>query len=307
MRIFLTGATGVIGRRVVDDLSARGHQVTAVGRTPAKQEALRRAGAEPIAVDLFDAAGLRGAVAGHDAVVNLATHMPSSTTRMLFRRAWRENDRIRTIASNTIVDAALSGGAKLFVQESFAPAYPDGGDLWIDETRPLAPAAYNRSVMDAEAAAQRFTDAGGRGVVLRFAAFYGPDALQLKDLIRWVRRGWAPLPGAPEACISSISHDDAAAAITAVLAAPAGVFNVADDEPVTHRMYVDSLAAALQVPSPRLPPAWLTPLMGSVGQVLSRSLRISNRKLRQECGWAPRLRSVREGWPEVIEALGEHR
>ena len=305
MRIFLTGATGVIGRRVVHELSTRGHQVTAVGRTSAKQEALRQAGAEPVAVDLFDAEGLRRAVAGHDAVINLATHMPSSTTRMLFRSAWREYDRIRKVASNNLVDAALSGGARVFVQESFAPAYPDGGDRWIDETTPLAPAAYNRTVMDAEAAAQRFTDAGGCGVVLWFSAFYGADALQVSDLIRWVRKGWAPLPGPPEAYISLISHDDAAAAVIAVLGAPAGVYNVADDEPVTHRMYVNSLAGALAVPSPRLPPTWLASMMGSVAQALTRSLRISNRKLRQECGWAPRLHRVRDGWPEVVKALGE--
>jgi 2-alkyl-3-oxoalkanoate reductase len=304
MRIFLTGATGVIGRRVVHELRTQGHQVTAVGRTSAKQEALRQAGAEPVAVDLFDAEGLRQAVAGHDAVVNLATHMPSSTTRMLFRGAWRENDRIRKVASNNLVDAALSSGARVFVQESFAPAYPDGGDHWIDETTLLAPAAYNRTISDAEAAAQRFTDACGRGVILRFAAFYGADALQVRDLIWWVRKGWAPLPGPPGAYISSISHDDAAAAVIAVLREPAGVYNVADDEPVTHRAYVDSLAAALDLSSPRLPPAWLTPLLGSVGQVLSRSLRISNRKLQQESGWAPRLRSVREGWPEIVGALG---
>src|ERR671920_1145347 len=176
MRISLTGGTGVIGRRVVPLLLAQGHEVTVATRAegrplPWKSEV------RAVPVDLFDPASLAPAVRGQDAVINLATHMPSSSTRMLFRRAWRENDRIRKVASNNLVDAALCGGAKLFVQESFAPAYPDGGDLWIDETRPLAPAAYNVSVLDAEAAAQRFTDAGGRGVVLRFAAFYGPDAL----------------------------------------------------------------------------------------------------------------------------------
>jgi 2-alkyl-3-oxoalkanoate reductase len=304
MRIFLTGATGVIGRRVVRDLCTRGNQVTAIGRTLAKQKALRHAGAEPVNVDLFDAEGLRRAVADHDAVVNLATHMPSSPTRMLFRSAWRENDRIRKVASTKLVEAALSAGATVFVQESFAPAYPDGGNRWIDEMTPLAPAAYNRTIIDAEAAAQRFTDAGGRGLILRFAAFYGADALQVRDLIWWVRKGWAPLPGPPEAFISSISHDDAATAVIAVLGAPAGIYNVADDEPLTHRAYVDSLAAVLDVASPRLPPMSFAPLMGSVGQVLSRSLRISNRKLCLECGWAPRLRSVREGWPEIVGALG---
>lgn len=304
MRVFLTGATGVIGRRLVPQLTARGHEVTAIGRTPEKREALRQANANPVEVDLFDLDGLRRAVAGHDAVINLATHMPSSTTKMLFRSAWRENDRIRRIASNLLVDAALAGGAKVFVQESFAPTYPDRGEAWIDETIPIAPGAYNASVIDAEKAAQRFAQAGGRGIVLRFAAFYGPDAWHLEDLIRWVRKGWAPIPGAPDAYLSSISHDDAASAVVAAIEAPAGTYNVVDDEPVTHRVYADSLAAALGVMPPRLPPAWLASLMGPVVEALTRSLRISNRKLRETCGWAPRLRSVRDGWPEVVQALG---
>src|SRR5690349_6443819 len=95
MRVFVTGATGVIGWRVVRRMIRGRHQVTAVGRTPDKREALHQAGADPVAVDLFDAAGLRRAVASHGAVINLATHMPSSSTRMLFRHAWRENDRLR--------------------------------------------------------------------------------------------------------------------------------------------------------------------------------------------------------------------
>ena len=303
MRVFLTGATGVIGRRVLRALIAQGDRVTAIGRTPPAREALRRVGAEPSAVGLFDAEALRRAVADHDAVINLATHMPSSTAKMLFRGAWRENDRIRRLASNLLVDAALAGGARIFLQEAFAPTYPDRGDRWIDETTPIAPAAYNSSVIDAEAAARRFTAMGGCGVVLRFAAFYGPDARHVVDLARWIRRGWAPLPGTPEAYISSVSHDDAASAVLAALQVPAGIYNVADDEPVTRRDYVDSLAAALGAPPPRLPPAWLGPLMGPVARALGRSLRISNRKLREAAGWAPRLASVRVGWPELVAAL----
>jgi 2-alkyl-3-oxoalkanoate reductase len=189
----------------------------------------------------------------------------------------------------------LSGDAKVFLQESFALTYPDCGNDWIDEEKPISPAAYNRTVIDAEEAAHRFTKAGGRGVILRFAGFYGPDAWPLSDLIRWVRKGWAPVPGAPEAYFSSVSHDDAAAAVLAALDARAGVYNVVDDEPVTRRAYVDSLASVLGVPPPRLPPPWLAAVMGDVVRALTRSLR----------NWAPRLRSIREGWPEVVKALGE--
>ena len=303
MRIFVTGATGVVGRRAVPLLLAGGHDVTAIGRTEEKRDALRRLGAKTVEVDLFDADGLRRAVAGHDAVVNLATRMPSSSVKMLFRRFWRENDRIRRIASHRLVDAALEAGAGIFVQESFAPTYPDCGDRWIDESVPLRPAAYNRTVLDAEAAAQRVTDAGRRGIVLRFAAFYGHDAWHLTEFIASVRQGWAPLPGSPDGYFSSISHGDAAAAVVAVLNARAGIYNVGDDEPVTRRIYVDALADALGVPHPKLPPAWLVPFLGSAARALARSLRISNRKLRDECGWAPRDPSVRQGWPRVVEMI----
>ena len=109
-----------------------------------------------------------------------------------------------------------------FIQESFAPIYAGQGDRWIDERDPVRPARYNRSVLDAEAAVQRFTDRGGIGVVLRFAAFYGPDAAQLTDMIGFVRHGWLPLLGPARSFFPSISHDDAATAVVAALAVPAG-------------------------------------------------------------------------------------
>jgi nucleoside-diphosphate-sugar epimerase len=98
--------------------------------------------------------------------------------------------------------------------------YPDGGDDWIDETGPIHPSRYNRTVADAEAATTRFMNSGRSGVVLRFAGFYGPDARHVTDLIEFVKRGFAPIPGAPTAFISSVSHDDAAAAVVAALGFP---------------------------------------------------------------------------------------
>jgi nucleoside-diphosphate-sugar epimerase len=201
------------------------------------------------------------------------------------------------------VDAARTAGVGRFVQESFAPVYPDRGDAWIDETTPIAPARYNRTIADAEGAAARFSAAGGAGVVLRFAAFYGPDARFLADLVRAVKRGLAPLFGPPAAYISSVSHDDAAAAVVAALEVPAGIYNVADDEPVSHRDFVNSLADALGVRHPRLVPPWMTALGGSLARTMARSLRVSNRKLRAASGWAPVFRSVRDGWPTAVAPL----
>ena len=251
---------------------------------------------------MFAADAVRKAVAGHDAVVNLATHMPAGY-RAFLPGAWAENDRIRRFASANLVDAAMATGATRFIQESFAPVYPDRGDQWIDERTPIAPVRYNRMVADAERSAERFSGSGGAGVVLRFAMFYGPDSWFTRDLIGYVRRGWAPIPGVADAYTSLVSHEDAAAAVVAALGVPPGTYNVVDDEPLRRREFFDSLAGVLGVAAPRLPPPWLKYLFGSLGEMLARSLRISNRKLRDACGWTPRYPSMREGWPAVVAAL----
>lgn len=299
--IFVTGATGVIGRRVLPRLAAAGHSVTAVGRSPEKRAAIERAGARPVELDLFDVGRVRAAAEGHEVIVNLATHIPRGLSVFL-PGAWRENDRIRREGSRILADAAIAVGARRFVQESFAPMYADGGEGWIDERSRLRPARYNRSTVAAEISADRASQAGLDGVVLRFGAFYGPDSSQLRDMIRIVQRGWSPLPGPPEAYVSPVSHDDAAAAVIAALDLPAGVYNVTDDEPVRRRDFVDVLAGVLGVSEPRFPPPWVARLGGSLGELLSRSLRISNRKLRDASGWAPVYPSVREGLPAAVNA-----
>jgi 2-alkyl-3-oxoalkanoate reductase len=304
VKVFVTGATGVIGRRVVPPLVKAGHDVTAAARSAEKAATLRQAGAHAVALDLFDRDAVRRTVAGHDTIVNLATHMPASSTRMLLMPgAWRENDRIRREGSAILVDAAIAGGATRFIQESFAPIYPDCGDRWIDEQVTPRPASYNRTILDAERSAERFTESGGVGVVLRFAGFYGPDARHVHEMLPYIRKGWAPIPGSPDAFWSSVTHDDAATAVVAALDVPAGIYNVTDDEPLRRREYFQALANALGVRPPKLPPAWVTPLMGSVGELLARSLRISNQKLRRATTWTPTYPSAREGWPAVVAAL----
>src|SRR5262245_33847400 len=132
MRVFVTGATGVVGRRLMPLLVAAGHEVTAVGRTDAARQAVRESGASAVALDIFSPAAVRSAFTGHQAVVNLATHIPHTAFGMLFRAGWRENDRIRTSASAILSEAAIAAGVERFVQESFAPVYPDSGDDWIE-------------------------------------------------------------------------------------------------------------------------------------------------------------------------------
>jgi nucleoside-diphosphate-sugar epimerase len=219
---------------------------------------------------------------------------------MLLPWAWRENDRVRREASANLAAAARATGADCFIQESFAPIYADGGEAWIDETWPVMPASYNRSVLDAEHSAHAFTREGGRGIVLRFASFYGPDAFTTREMIAVARRGMSPLPGRPEAYVSSVAHDDAASAVVAAITAPSGTYNVSDDEPLTRAEWRSSLAHALGVPALKPMPKLFELLGGSTIALLSRSHRLSNRKFREATGWKPATPTVRDAWPDVV-------
>ncbi|HET8622588.1 MAG TPA: NAD(P)-dependent oxidoreductase [Gemmatimonadales bacterium] len=295
MHVFVTGATGVVGRRVVPLLLHAGHQVTAAGRNPNKLRRLQDQGIRAEAVNLFDLAAVGRAVAGAEAIVNLATAVPPPGPRMFLPWAWRPMDRVRRKVSRNLVDAALAGETvERIVQESFAPIYADAGDTWVDETAPVRPARYNRSVLAAEDSADRFTRAGRVGVVLRFGLFYGPDDTATAALLDAVRRGWFPLPGRPQAYLSWISHDDAASAVVAALGVPAGIYNVVESAPRRRRDTADTIARRLGVRPPRFLPTWATSVAGVVGATMAKSLRISNRKLREASGWAPRSGAVEE-------------
>lgn len=303
MRIFIAGATGVLGRRVVPQLVERGYEVTAVGRTQEKRERLEAWGAHPVELDLFDSAAVLRAVsdAGADAIVNLATAVPPAGFGMLLPWSWREMDRVRRVVSSNLAEAALTTDHVLrVVQESFAPIYADGGDEWLDEAADVRPARYNRAALEAEAQAQRLTAAGRTGVVLRFAYMYGPHDPVTEQLVDGIRRGWFPLFGAPDAYGSWIHHDDAAAAVLAALELPAAVYNVVEDEPSRRREVADAVAEALGVRPPRFMPVWTVLLGGSVARTLGRSLRISNRRLRETSDWAPRFPTTMDGLKAVI-------
>lgn len=304
MRIIVFGATGILGRRAVPLLLDAGHAVTAVGRAPDRLAALATAGASVATIDMFDRDAVARAVAGHAAVVNLATHIPPIGPRAFLVRAWRENDRVRRDASAILADAAVAAGVGRLVQESFAYLYADAGSRWVDESTPPRPAPHARSALDAEASATRLTAAGGVGVALRFALLYGgaEDGFT-RDALRSARRGWLPVVGRPEGYLSLVTHDDAARAVVAALTAPAGVYHVADDAPLTRRALADVLGAVLGVPAPRLPPHWLARLTGSVGETIGRSLRLSNHALRATTGWAPTSPTARHGWHAAVAAI----
>ncbi len=275
--------------------------MTGVARTDAKADQLRAAGATPVRVDLFDAHAVRAAVEGHDAVCNLATHIPP-TAKMAFARAWATNDRLRAEASRNLVDAALAAGASRYVQESIALLYADAGDAWVDEDAPIEPSTFLESALVAEEQAARFTAGGGTGVVLRFGQFVSADSDHLQTMLPMLERGVLPLVGDHDGYVSYVHADDAAAAVVAALDAPAGRYNVAEDDPMTRAEHAAVLADVLGR-SIHLPPQ----VVGSLPRVKvqGRSLRIANRRLRDATTWAPRAASMREVWPGLVTALRE--
>jgi nucleoside-diphosphate-sugar epimerase len=289
--IVITGSTGVIGRRAVRELLAAGHRVTGVTRSARGRERLESLGARAVQVDgadVFDEASLRRAFDGADAVVNLLTHIPS-IDRMAEPSAWDENNRLRTEASAAIARAARVAGVQRLVQESIAFVYADGGDAWLDEDSPAVGGGVTTTALTAERNARELFE--GDTVVLRFGLFMGPDSGSTLAALEAARGGASVAVGPPGAYRPTLWLDDAAAAIAAAVRAPAGTYNVADADPPTNAEIDAALAAAVGVEALRPRPPQDGPL--------ARSQRVSNRRLREASGWAPRVRAGTEGWSRV--------
>ncbi|HYD08809.1 MAG TPA: NAD(P)-dependent oxidoreductase [Acidimicrobiales bacterium] len=294
MKCFVAGATGVLGRRAVRELVRAGHEVTGVARTEEKAALVRALGATPaLLADLFDASAVRAAVAGHDVVVNLATHVPEPS-KAAMPGAWSEHERIRDEGARNLVDAANAAGATVYVQESLAFVYEDGGDRWLDESTPLVGGRVAGAVRAAEGHAERFD---GRWVVLRFGEFYSHDSSHTDASIRLARRGASMKIGKGGGYAPVIAADDAATAVVAAVdRAPSGVYNVCDDEPMTRKAMDAELARA--VGARRLLRA--SPMAGESGAIFRLSNRSSNARFKEATGWAPRFPSVREGYPAML-------
>jgi nucleoside-diphosphate-sugar epimerase len=222
------------------------------------------------------------------------------------RDAWKETNRLRTLGAHVLVDAALASGISTYIHESITFVYADGGTRWVKEESPTDDGGTDimRAALQGEQEAARFTERGGRGIVLRFAGFYGPDAPSTHEMIAMARKRLLNQIGPGSNYFSSIYVPDAGRAVAAAVEAPAGIYNVSDDDPVTFAEYLRTLTAAIGAKKPLHLPGFMGRLMfGNVWKYFSRSQRVSNVKLKQATGWQPTVRSVREGWPLVAEKL----
>jgi nucleoside-diphosphate-sugar epimerase len=286
MRVFVAGATGVLGTSAVRNLVAGGHKVTGVARSQAKRDTLAALGATPVEADLFDPVALRHAVAGHDVVVNLATRIPSGTAGLRAKN-WRENDRIRTEASKNLADAAAAEGVLRLVQEAISFVYEDGGAEWITERHAVRSNALTQSSVTATKHAMDFADAYRFAVVLRFGLLYGDEPATRWQVDR-VRKGKPAVMGDPDSYMSPITVQDAAAAVVASLAAPSGVYNVSG-VPLTRAQWAAELGSAAGVGGPArfLSPLTLRLIAKRVDPLI-RSQRISSDAFHNATGWRAR-------------------
>lgn len=303
MKILFTGATGVLGRAAIPALVVADHEVTAVARSTEAERWLGATGARPLALDLFDRPGLARELEGMDTVIHYATAIPPVAT-MADRSSWVMNDRLRSESTALLVDAAIEAGVSRFVQQSITLFYADGGAAWLDEDAPVDPAwDVVSSALDAETEVERFVAGGRTGVVLRLARLYGPGRASA-EYVEAVAQGALPIVDDGHPYVSSLHVDDATTALLAALEAPTGVYNVGDDEPVTERRFKRSLADAVGAPEPpHLPIDAVAAHYGDLTKLITLSQRISNRRFREVTGWAPRHRSVLDGWA----TLADHR
>jgi nucleoside-diphosphate-sugar epimerase len=300
MRVFVAGASGAIGTRLVAQLIDHGHEVIGTYRSPGNAERIRALGAEAIQLDLLDPRAVRQAVlhARPDAIVHEATALADVGDLKNFDRTFAQTNRLRTEGTDALLAAATEAHVPRFVAQSYAAArYERTGAPVKTEDDPLDPDPVP-STRESHAAMRYLektvTDAGG--IVLRYGTFYGADN---DGLVEPVRKRMFPVVGSGEGVFSFIHLDDAAAATVAALDYDgAGIFNIVDDEPAAVRERRPVLANVLGAKPPRHFPRWLARLFaGEAVVVMSTESRgASNAKATRELGWHPRYASWRDGF-----------
>jgi len=308
MRIFVAGATGVIGKRLVPLLRANGHEVVGTTRSPGKVDDLRALGAEPRVLDVLDAVAVGKAVseARPEVVVHQATALSDLGNLRNLDEAFADTNRLRTEGTDNLLAAAQAAGAEKFVAQSFASwPYAKEGSLVKDEEAPLDPSppanaeqsmAAIRHLEKAVAGAEALA-----GIVLRYGGFYGPGTSLFEggEHVAAIRKRAFPLVGSSAGMWSFVHIDDAAAAtLAAIERGGRGIYNVVDDEPAPASEWLPYLAERLGAKQPRHVPEWLGRLVAGeqVVSMMTEARGASNAKAKRELGWTLVHPTWREGF-----------
>ncbi len=306
MRVLVAGGGGAIGRRLVPQLVARGHQVTATTTSAAKLGLLKQLGADGVVMDGLDAASVGEAVAAArpDAIVHQMTALSvAHAGRPDFRHFDRfaaTTNRLRTEGTDHLLAAAEATGVSGIVAQSVAQSFKGGRALTEEDpvdpgTGPMARKAAE-GVLHVEDVVVK---AGG--AVLRYGALYGPGATD--DQVELVRKRLFPLVGRGTGYFSWVHLDDAASATVLTVEQQAkGVFNIVDDEPAQVGEWLPYLAACAGAKRPRRIPKWLVRLLAGemVVSLMTEGRAFSNAKAKQELGWELRYPSWRQGFKEEV-------
>lgn len=303
MRVFVAGASGAIGQRLVPQLIDRGHTVVGSCTTPTKTKFLHRLGAEPVVLDLLDRQAVLDVVARSkpDAIIHQATALANMRFGRNLDRTFAPTNRLRTEGTDALVAAARAVGVPRFVAQSFASyRYARVGGMIKTEDHPLDPNPVH-SMRETDAAMRylddKVTDAGG--IALRYGGFYGSAS---DGLIEPVRKRQLPVIGGGQGYTSFIHLDDAAAATVLALEHDGpGIFNVVDDDPAPQYEWLPALARALNAKTPLGAPRWLARLIaGQAAVIMATEARgASNARAKSELGWTPSYASWRQGFPQA--------
>jgi 2-alkyl-3-oxoalkanoate reductase len=309
MRVFVAGATGVIGRRLVPLLRSAGHDVTCMIRAPDREPAVSELGAVAVVADALDAAAMRRAIldARPDAVIHELTSLPRRIDPRRLERDFALNDRLRTEGTRNLVAAALEAGASRIVAQSIAFAYAPGPRGTIHtEDDPLfldAPRQFARTI-NAVAELERAV-LGADGVVLRYGYFYGPGSSISRDgsLGEDLARRRLPIVGGGRGVWSFVHVDDAAnATVQALTNGAGGAYNVVDDDPAPVAEWLPALARALGAPRPlRVPTLVAYPLAGRYGvMTMTAGQGASNALAKGALQWPLAYPTWRDGFKQAL-------
>jgi len=303
VRVFVAGGTGVVGRRLVPQLVARGHQVTATTTSPAKLGLLEQLGADAVVMDGLDAVSVGEAVAAArpDAIVNQMTALSvAHAGKPNLRKAERffaTTNRLRSEGIDHLLAAAEATGVSHVVAQGHASMNGERKGGWVKtEDDPLEAIEGTKAINHLE---DVVTHAGG--AVLRYGGFYGPGAND--DQVKLVGKRLFPLVGAGTGYLSWVHVDDAASAtVLAVEQRAKGVFNIVDDEPAPVSEWLPYLAKCAGAKPPRRVPRWLARLLAGemVVGMMTEGRGFSNAKAKRELGWELRYPSWRQGFKEEL-------
>ncbi|HKH29700.1 MAG TPA: NAD(P)-dependent oxidoreductase [Gaiellaceae bacterium] len=303
MRIFVAGASGAIGRRLVPQLVESGHEVVATTRSREKMDQLRRLGAVPVLLDGLDGPGVAEAVARAKptVIVHQMTALAGMDDLRNFDRGFATTNELRTRGTDHLLTAAQAAGVRRFVVQSYTgwPNAREGGPVKTeqDPLDPRPPKAQSETLAAIRYMEEAVLDAPVEGMILRYGSFYGPGASD--PLVELIRKRKFPIVGGGEGVWSWIHIDDAAAAtVAAVERGSPGIYNIVDDDPAPVADWLPYLAEAIGAKPPRRVPVWIGRLAaGEVGvSMMTRVRGSSNAKAKHELEWQPVWKSWRQGF-----------